>query len=278
MTTTSVNPTVYAKETLLGMTKSLEQRFGCTPRNDLGTTLNTKFGVFPTLLPSNPCYVKYFCWGVDGRLNDTNNTTTAQYVLGTNMALYGMRPFRAVPLEQDLDATTRAQYAMRQVTTINGTVYCLYYLKLINFTQGEVQYTRTDPTTGTTSAYSLDYTNLSPTAPVVGDNGVITDVADQISITLPGTMTITGQEVLESASVIDGGDMRYATVSELGFVSASTQSVSANSYSGTPFSYNEAIMAQLTSQYNFSGFPFSSTTDVMDRTINFSLKNAIMTS
>ena len=276
--TTAVRPLEYAKETLLGMTRSLEQRFGCAPRNDVGTTLNTKFGVFPSRTPAGESLVKYFCWGVGGRTNDSTNLSSARAVLGTNMSLYGMRPFRAVPFEEDLSGSERAKYAMRQVVTIAGTRYCLYYLKLIDFSQSQVQYVRTDPVSGITTSYEIDYANLNPTPPVADDNGVITDVSDSVSVVLPGTLTITGQEVMESAAVIDQGDQRYSIVSELGFVSASTESVSVADINGAPFSYDEAIMAQLVDQYNWVGQPFLSTSDSWSRTMNFSMKNLIVQS
>jgi hypothetical protein len=272
---TSVKPLEYAKETILGMTIALEQRFGCTPRNDVGTTLNTKFGVLPSRLPVNERLIKYFCWGVGGRVNDGEFLSSARPVLGTNMSLYDMRPFRAVPEEDDLSDEERANYAMRVVTPINGTSYALYYLKKIEFSQSQVQYTRTDPVSGIVTAYTLDYSNLDPTAPVADDNGIITDVADQVSVVLPGTITITGREVLESMAVMDGGDPRYAIVSELGFVSASTESVSAVDFNNDPFSYQEAILAQMVDQYNFVGQPFLSTSDSWSRTMSFSAKNLI---
>ena len=277
-TTTTIQPLEYAKETILGMTLSLEQRFGCVPRNDLSTTLNSKYNVFPTRTPSNPRLVKYFCWGVGGRMNDSTSLSSAQFVLGTNMALYKPRPFRAVPLEEDLSAVERAKYGMREVTMINGTPYCLYYLKLIDFTQSQVQYTRTDPASGAVAPYELDYSGLTPSPPTADSNGVITDVADSVSVILPGSLTITGQEVLESASVIDGGDTRYAIASEIGFVSASIESVQAVDHAGQPFSYSEAIMAQMVDQYDWVGQPFLSTSDSWTRTMAFSVRNLITSS
>lgn len=273
---TVIKPLEHAKETLLGMTIALEQRFGCLPHNDINTTLNTKYGVFPTRLPVRPPVTQYFCWGVGGRTNDNDNLSSAQFAMGTNMSLYAMRPFRAVPLEDDLSAEEMANYAMRQVKTIDGVPYCLYYLKKIDFTQSQVQYIRTDPANGTIVSYELDYDNLNPTPPVVDSNGAISDVADMVSVILPGTVTITGQEVLESIAVMDGGDPRYAIASEMGFVSASTESMSAVDFAGRPFSYNEAIMAQMVDQYNWVGQPFLSTVDTWSRTLNFSMRNLII--
>lgn len=275
---TSIKPLQYAKETILGMTVALEQRFGCVPRNDKGTTLNTKFGVFPNRDPANPLYTKYFCMGNGGRLNDAGNLASAQPVLGTNMALYNMLPFRAVPLETPLKEDERANYAMRQIRAINGVDYELWYLKRIDFSQDQVQYNRTDPVSGSVTSYEIDYSNLSPVAPVADDNGIITDVADQVSVILPGLLTITGEEVLEATSVLHDGDMRYAVISEIGFVSASTEAVTVADVNSNPFSYDEAILAQMMDQYNWVGSSFISTEDAWTRNMAFSMKNTVSSS
>ena len=275
-TTTTIYPIESAKETLLGMTLALEQRFGCTPHNDTGTTLNTKLGFQASVIPTAPKLVTYFCWGNGGSLSDTNNLTSAQPVSGTDMAPYSMRPFRAVPLAQDLSSTDRALYAGRVIENIGGIEYALYYLKLMTFTGGQVEYIYTDPVSGAVSTYALNYSNLNPTPPVANANGIITDVASSISVILPATMTITGEEVFESMSVIDGGDPRKGIVSELGFVSAATQSVSATDVNGNLFSYNEAIMAQMVKHYTMSGYPLPSTSDSMSKAISFSISSLIV--
>lgn len=272
---TSIKPLQSAKETILGLTVALEQRFGCVPRNDISTTLNTKFGVYPNRLPVNPLYTKYFCYGIGGRLNDAGNLTSAQPVLGTNMAPYQMRPFRAVPLESALNEETRANYALRQVRDINGVPHELWYLKKIEFPQTQVAYTRTDPISGTVETFDIDYANLSPTPPVSDDNGVITDVADSVSVTVPGILTLTGEEIMEAISVLDNGDMRNAVISEVGFVSASTEMVTTADINGSPFSYEEAILAQMINQYNWVGTAFVSSEDSWTRAMSFSMKNQI---
>lgn len=272
---TSIKPLQSAKETILGATVALEQRFGTPPRNDTGTTLNTKLGVFPTRPPVNPLYTKYFCYGNGGRLNDAGNLTSAQPVLGTNMAPYQMLPFRAVPLEEALDAETRANYALRQVRTIGGVPHELWYLKKIDFPQTQVSYTRTDPISGTVETYEIDYANLNPTPPVADDNGLITDIADSVSVVVPGILTVTGEEIMEAVSVLYGGDMRNAVISEVGFVSASTENVQAADANGNAFSYSEAILAQMLNQYNWVGTAFVSTEDVWTRAMSFTMKNQI---
>jgi hypothetical protein len=272
---TTYRPNTNAKETILGMILALEQRFGCVPRNDKKTTLNTKFGVFQDKLPAVKRDVQFFCWGVGGRTNDTQSLTSAQTVLGTNMAPYKMRPFRARPLEDDLSALEMENYAMRVVRKIGGIDYALYYLKRIDFTQNAVQLLRTDPISNAVTTYEIDPANLNPTAPDSSDNGVITDVADSVSVVLPGTVTLTGEEVLESINVMDQGDPRYAVASELGFVAASRELVQAVNFNNAPFSYYEAIFAQMVDQYNWIGQPFVSTSDTFSRTMRFSMRNLI---
>jgi hypothetical protein len=278
--TTSAKQTENSKQTLLGAELALEQRFGLTPRNDVSTTMNSLMRVFPNQVPANNANkdVLYFGIGVGGRLADSStNLVSAQPVLGTNMGLYMPRPFRAVPIETDLSPTERAQYGMRVIETHNGQRYACYYLKRIAFSTLGVSFDRVDPASGNTVPYELNPQNLSPTPPVAGSNGVIVDVADAVAVTVPAVLSVTGEEVLESAAVIDGGDARLAVVSEIGFYSASPEMVQGLDAANNQFPYTEAIMAQLVEHYTFDGFSFRATTDEFRRTIRFSVRNLINT-
>lgn len=275
---TTIKPVANSKETILGLITTLEDRYGCLPRNDLSTTLNTKFGIFGSKLPAARPFIQYFCWGVGGSMADSTGLLSAQYVSGLNMALYNMRPFRAVPFEEDLSALERANYALRVVTTVGGVQYCLYYAKKIDFTDSQVQLVRTDPVSGVVTNYEIDPTNLTaPVPPAADSNGVVQDVADQVSVVLPGQLIITGQEVLESASVMDGGDMRYARASEVGMIRASAEQVSLADFTGQPFSYTEAIMAQLVNMYDWTGQPFLSTADSFTKQVSYTMRSLIVT-
>ena len=53
--------------------------------------------------------------------------------LPTNMDLYEPIPFRCVPIENDLTPEERANYRLREIRLINGSNYCLYWLKLITY-------------------------------------------------------------------------------------------------------------------------------------------------
>lgn len=276
--TTSTKPTESAKETLSGMIDSLEQRFDVTPRNDLNTTLNTKWNILPARVPTKAKKVGYFCIGIGGRSNDGGNLSSAQPVLGTNMAPYTPIPFRAVPLVNDLTAPERANYALRVVKSYNNVPYALYYAKKIELSQDKVQLLRTDPVSQTTTEYQLDPTNLSPTPPVGGSNGVISDIADSVSVVVPATATITGLEVYEAVNVLFGGDPRYAVVSEIGFISASAETATAQDANGTNFNYLELIAAQMVDHYTWIGMPFVSTQDSWSRSLQFSLRNLITAS
>lgn len=275
--TTSIKPNEYAKEGILGTINALEERFGCTPLNNTATTLNTKFNVLPNQLPPAGVrrFSRWFAWGNNGRQNDSDTLSSARPVLGTNMSPYSMRPFRAVTLEEDLSAPERANYALREVRPINGTMYVLYWLKKIEFSQSQVQLIRTDPVTGNTSTYEINPENLNPTPPVEDDNGIITDVSDQVSVMLPGVISITGKEVLEAVSVLDGGNPSMAVVSEIALVSAAAVNVPAVDVNGNQFTYEEAIFAQMMDHFTMVGTSLSGPGDTLDRTVAFSVKNLI---
>ena len=275
MATTNTKPTESSKETLLGVQLALEKRFGCVPVLNPATTLNTKFGVFQNLTPANERHVRYFSWGVGGSQNDDEYLSSAVPVLGTNMSLYQPRPFRCVPLESDLDAITRQKYGLREVRNINGTDYALYWLKRIDFPQSSVSLTVTNDITNVTESYEIDPDNLSPERPQGDDNGVVADVADRIAVRFPGQITITGQEVYESVGVMDGGDPRFARISEIGFVSASIQSVSTVDANNTPFSYDEAIFAQLCDHRTWVGTTLVSAEDNYTQNLSYLIRNLI---
>ena len=133
----------------------------------------------------------------------------------------------------------------------------------------------TDPSSGAQSDYTIDVSNLSPTPPTADSNGVITDVADAISIKLPAQAIITGEELYEAVGFTNGGDTRYAVVSEIGFISASNETVSAQDSSGNPFSYTEAIAAKLVEHITEIGNMVSTVDGTITKDIEFTMRQLI---
>lgn len=254
---TTLTPTTQIGKTILGIERELTAFAGITPVYDTSSTLNAKYNLFKSSLPTSLPAVAYFGIGIGGCYNVSNSNLVQPYpVLQTNMDLYQPIPFRCVPQEQDLTAAERALYRMRVLQTINGSSYWCYYLKPIVFNQTALSVTTTDPTTGLETPYVLNYANLNPTPPVVSSSGT-TASQTEINVSIASTLTVLGSEVTEAINVLYSGDMRYARISEFGMYSGQDQSVSASDGNGNTITYSEAILAQLNTQMTTSGDDFS---------------------
>lgn len=269
-TSTTLTPVSQIGKTILGITRELEACFGVTPSYDIQSTLNAKYNVQPSLVPTSLPTVLYFGIGIGGCFNVTNLNLSQPYpVLQTNMDLYQPIPFRCVPVEQDLTALEKALYRIRVRKTIGGADYFCYYLKMITFDQTTVSLTETDPTTSLMTPYVLDYANLTPTPPVVNSNGTPVTTPTEINVSIASTIPITGAEVTESINVLYAGDLRYAKISEIGLYSGQDRSVTGLDVNGANISYTEAVLAQLNTQYCWNGDDFSNIT----RSSNYQIAN-----
>lgn len=268
-TSTTLTPVSQIGKTILGIQRELTAYAGITPVYDIQSTLNAKYGVFPSLVPTSPPTVIYFGIGIGGCYNVSNLNLSQPYpVLQTNMDLYQPIPFRCVPVEQDLSSVEKALYRMRIRKTINGADYFCYYLKMITFDQTAISVTETNPTTGLLSPYTLDYANLSPTPPVVSSTGTTSTSSTEINVSIASTLPLTGAEVTESINVLYNGDLRYAKISELGLYSGQDQAVTGLDYSGNNISYTEAVLAQLNVGYTWNGDDYSNPTRTSTYQIN----------
>ena len=260
---TTLTPISQIGKTLLGTIRELYAYSGLTPVYNTAATLNAKYGVAQTLIPTSLPPVAYFCIGIGGCYNVSSGNLSQPYpVLATNMDLYIPIPFRCVPVDQDLTPTERARYRMRVRKTIGGSDYYLYYLKTITFNQSTVQLTETDPVTSLESPYMLDYSNLNPAHPTVSTSGLVTSAATEVNATVTSTLQLTGAEVTEAINVLYNGDLRYARVSELGLYSGQDRSIVGTDVSGNPLNYVEAVHAQLNMAYNWNGDDYSTASRV----------------
>jgi hypothetical protein len=266
---TTLTPVSQIGQTILGITRQLEASLGITPTYDIQSTLNAKYGVAPSALPTALPTILYFGIGIGGCYNVSNLNLSQPYpVLQTNMDLYSPIPFRCVPVEQDLSAQERALYRMRVRKTILGADYFCYYLKMITFDQTAVSVTETNPTTGIMTPYVPNYANLNPTPPVVSTSGTTADT--EVNVSLTSTLPLTGAEVTEAINVLYAGDLRYARISELGLYSGQDNTAFTGlDVNGSPINYTEAVLAQLNTQYTWNGDDFSNPT----KTSNYQIAN-----
>ena len=257
-TTTNIQPLSCLKQVLAGQAFNIQQILGLTPLYSLQTSLNAKYGVFPSTKPTSPGALNYFGIGIGGRrIVSSQNLTQPQEINTTNMDLYQPIPIRVVPYEQDLSPTEQANYRMRQVQTINGQKYVCYWLQTITKDNSQIQYFKLD-SQGNLEPYTPDPSNLNPTPPTPSTDGTVNSIGAEINVVAQITLNVSGNDVAEAISVLYNGDARYANISEVGLYSGCDETESYTNYQGQTQSYTEALNVHLHTQYTYNGTDLSS--------------------
>lgn len=275
-TTSTYTPLYNVTKTILGTTNDLETTLSVTPRYDVKSTLNAKYQILATGIPAAGQHpiMRYFGIGIGGSRNvDGQNLSQPQAVSSLNMDIYTPIPFRCLPIEQDLSTADRAQYRIRTIITIGSQQYVCYYLKLITVDNTTVQYTKLNSTNNTQQAYTLDYSNLTPTAPTTSIDGSSNSVSSEIDVTVPTNFLVSGTEVQEAIQVLYNGDLRYARITEIGVYTGTDIQNTANDSNNNPFTYTESIMTQLAMHYTFNGVDMSSPTAAFNSVFSFGAGN-----
>lgn len=163
----------------------------------------------------------------------------------TDAGLYRYLPFIIRPTSNDLDATTRAKYALRTTITVNGVNYIAYYGKRFNLVQqAPVMYYNTANGDGTftTTNFVPNQSNLRPTPPPLDSNGAYVTSGDNVTVSAPIVLTLTADDMMELVNVatILYNDPRTAIISEVGLVTSLDKSVTTGGVT-----YTEIISAQI---------------------------------
>ena len=274
-TTTSDSTAPYLTvETLRGAANTLELLLGRPANINLSLTQNALHNVQATLQPSAHPTIGYFGIGVGGsQYGGTGKKMVPNGLQSTNLGLYTQIPFRVVQVDQDLDATEMAKYAIRAQIEVDNVPYIAYYLKRITDNSTEVSLVQTDPTTGSETSITLDSSELTPTPPVITSTGSTTSVTSQASAQFSVTLSITGQEVLEAIDVLYNGDMSMASIDEIGIFTGNDQTVQVQTASGGTLSYLEAIGAELFQHRTSLGIPFLTSASDADIVYNLTSGN-----
>ena len=185
--------------------------------DDIRTTLNAKYNLFPDRHPTTVPMLRYFGIGIRGYQNTDGNQGARPFnPKATDMDLYTPIPIRCVPATNDLTQTERQRYRMRVRKTYNGVEYICYYLKTIVWDPNHVELVQKD-TEDVETPYALDPSNLSPEPPTFETGGSIDTNLNRVIVRATGVCEITGAEVMEAVNVIYGADISKARISEMGF-------------------------------------------------------------
>ena len=214
--------------------------------DDVRTTLNAKYNLFPERHPTTVPMLRYFGIGIRGYQNTDGNQGARPFSpKATDMDLYTPIPIRCVPATNDLTQTERQRYRMRVRTTFNGVEYICYYLKTIVWDPSHVELVQKD-TDDVETPYALDPSNLNPEPPSFETGGSIDTNLNRVIVRATGVCEITGAEVNEAVNVIYGADVSEARISELGFYTGCDIGVDSNEQPVDGAGMNkEAIYVQL---------------------------------
>src|ERR1700744_2992071 len=152
-------------------------------------------------------------------------------------------PFILREASNDLDPGTRANYAMRQQTVINGTNYIAYYLRKFDLTGVNVNLFQNSVVDGTVTQIPWVPTsdNLHPTPPPVSPTGSVVSGGDYLSVEAIISMSFTDTDIteLEKVANILFNTPDRAIISECGLVAATESTISAQQNGGGSITYNE---------------------------------------
>lgn len=236
---------VETTNTVFGMINEFTARMGVPLNPNLACTLNTKYGIAPSVVPIGLPTIKYVGIGNMGYYNVGDDGLANTYKpQPDNQDLYNPIPFRIRPLDEDLSAAERANYRMRTIQTIGGVQYVCYWLKAITFPSNaiETKYVNTD---NIESDYNI-VPNLTPTPIKVDDDDDATaDGKPKVIVKITGEFIITAEEISEYVSVFHAGDARYGKVSEIGIYTGEDRIITGAATGGGTINYTEAIYTQL---------------------------------
>jgi hypothetical protein len=143
-------------------------------------------------------------------------TTTEVPHKGTDAGLYGLIPFVAKPVTNDLTALQRTKYRLRKTMMIDGILYAVYYGRVIDISgiTPTTQLTRIVDGTPVTTNFSPTINNLRPPVPAIG----IDNDGSYVNVSSPLTVEFTDEEVtlLKEAAALVFGNENYAIISEIG--------------------------------------------------------------
>lgn len=279
--------------TLLGI---LNQFHGATDLNYetiLGSTINHKREILSDIAPPSLPLLRYYGIGINGFYNtDDANGRAPHQPQATNMDLYEPIPFRCVPIENDLSPEERSRYRLRELRSIGGDIYCLYWLKLIEYKPKTVNIIQKTPT-GAEDIFNLAdpatiKAKLNPIPPALSVGGETPLMANRLIVQAIGECPVSGEEVSEAVNVLYEGNYTKALVSEMGFYTGCEIYVrnvegveTALEVSGKPIPVDanvetppeahaiESVYTQLSKHRCFIGVDLSNPASTMTPTVSF---------
>lgn len=240
--------------TVIGAILQTAQRFNDPLPILPNSTLNQKFNVFPTLIPSSDDYVstKYLSIGING----VSITLATNGLYETKYREFDPRwtsllnpvPFVMRRIQEDLTPAERVKLRMRSIEVHNGVTYACYYLRPLDLLSGAVGAEYRTKVNGVTTSreWEPSLSDLNPVPLTLAPNQVITTGDDVIAATKKLSLVFSAndiQEIMNSVNIIYGSP-NFAVISEMALVSGVDRVLTAD-FNGVSGSYTEAVYAQV---------------------------------
>jgi hypothetical protein len=217
------------------------------------TTLNEKFQVLATDNPDKMPTLAYYAIGRGGHKNysgsDGQPLVKSRPHRARDAALFKHLPFVMRELDNDLDALTRNNYALRVIENFNNVDYYCYYLKRVPASSQALRYEHSVTTDGVTETVVFQPTpaDLNPVPVDIPSEGVTPGTGETLSVstTFEIDFNATDSENLKQVCRIRHNDEQYATVSEIAICSGQDHGIDVQPQSGNAYVLREARGVQV---------------------------------
>lgn len=227
--------------------KLLEANFQVLPNS----TLNQKFNIFPSEMPLANQYprLRYIAIGNMGSTYDTlsNNQIVVNPIphQPRHASLYNHIPFIVRPINNDLTATQRANYRLREIRTIGNDTYVIYWLKAIDLSSLQVQteLRNVQNSVVTTTPFTPSPQDLNnPQPPTQTSHNFNDPDGDYLVASARLTFSLNQNEVQEIIDAVNllFGDPRLAIINEIALVTGIDRQLTVSNTT-----YTEVVCAQI---------------------------------
>lgn len=251
--------------TAYGLKTVIRLLLGHTPIADAKATVNERLNILGTARPTANERVRLgiLIAGNKGHRyvpgEDGIALTSIQDHTATDASLYGPMPMCIRDFDDDLPAEKRAKYAIREVRVIPSLgpdAKIIYWALRVDIDPDDVPVTTYKVTKepgqpDKIEVFVPDSTNLFPTPIPLPTTGAVTTADISIRCSAKLTVSLTEDELEEyinAAKLLNGGDERYAIMSEFALCTGADRTVQVQSTIGN-INFLESIGTQI---YNFA--------------------------
>lgn len=248
--------------TAYGLKSVISLLLGHTPVADAKATVNERLNILGTARPTQAEKVRLgvLVAGNKGHRYEPGSDgialTSIQDHTATDASLYGPMAMCIRPADDDLPAEKRAKYCLREAKLVNGVACFVYWGLRVDVDPDDVavityKITKEPGQPDKIEVFKPDTQHLFPTPLPLPTTGAVTTTDVSIRCSAKLTVSLTEDELEEyinAAKLMNGGDERYAIMSEFALCTGADRTIQVQSTAGT-VNFKESIGTQI---YNFA--------------------------